>query len=169
MGLLDRLRAKNERTPAEIIFPVILKAPVGGTLAPMEALKDPVFAEGVLGFCCGVEPIEGKVFAPVDGKVIQVADTYHAVSLETSGVEILIHVGVDTVKMKGDGFFSHVKIDQSVRAGDLLLTMDLEKIRAANHAATVIVSVTNSEDFSSVELIGTETVKIGDAILQINK
>nr|WP_236946023.1 PTS glucose transporter subunit IIA [Enterocloster clostridioformis] len=81
----------------------------------MNEIPDEVFSTGVLGVCCGIDPSEGKVYAPVDGKISQLADTLHAVGIEVGDVSILIHVGVDTVEMNGKGFTSAVKLGQAVK------------------------------------------------------
>lgn len=148
MGLFDRLRGKK---PVPVEFPATLGAVTSGIFVPMDRIPDEVFSTGVLGTCCGLEPEEGRVVAPVSGKVTQVADTLHAVGLETGGMELLIHVGIDTVDMNGRSFSCKVKVGQSVEKGQELLTMDLEQIRAAGHPTTIILAVTNSDDFSSVE------------------
>ena len=136
---------------------------------PMNQIPDEVFSAGVLGACCGNEPEEGRVYAPIDGKISQLADTLHAVGLEAGGMEILIHVGVDTVDMNGNGFKSEVKPGQTVRKGDLLLTMDLAKIHEAGHPATVIMAVTNSDDFASVEEVASGVVQCGNEVLRVSK
>ena len=135
----------------------------------MNQIPDEVFSAGVLGACCGIEPEEGRVYAPIDGKISQLADTLHAVGLEAGGMEILIHVGVDTVDMNGDGFKSEVKPGQTVRKGNLLLTMDLAKIHEAGHPATVIMAVTNSDDFASVEEVASGVVQCGNEVLRVSK
>lgn len=84
-------------------------------------------------------------------------------------MELLIHVGVDTVEMGGDGFSNAVQVGQQVKKGDLLLTMDLEKIRAAGHADTVIMAVTNSDSFSTVEPAASGAVEAGEPVLQVSK
>lgn len=156
---------KKEVPPAPAAFPDILEAVAQGTFVPMAEIPDPTFSQGVLGECCGVEPETGKVFSPMDGTISQLADTLHAVGIEAEGVELLIHVGVDTVEMKGDGFRSHVREGQTVKKGDLLLTMDLEKIKAAGHPATIMVAVTNSDDLTSVEAVASGQVKPGDQLM----
>ena len=143
-------RSKGKDASAAASSPAALGAPSAGTFVPMEQIPDEVFSQGIMGVCCGVEPSEGKVFAPVDGKISQLTDTLHALGMEADGMEILIHVGVDTVEMGGDGFANTVELGQQVKKGDLLLTMDLGKIRAAGHPTTVIMAVTNSDDFSAV-------------------
>lgn len=171
MGLFNFL--KNKEKPAEkavaTAFPEILGAPAKGTFIPMDKIPDEVFSTGVLGTCCGIEPAEGKVYAPADGTIIQLTDTLHALGLSAGGVEILIHVGVDTVEMNGDGFHNEVKLNQGVKKGELLLTMDLAKIKAAGHPSTVIMAVTNSDDFAAVEAAATGSVQPGDTVLNIKK
>ena len=135
----------------------------------MSQIPDEVFSTGVLGTCCGVEPEVGNIYAPIDGKISQLADTLHAVGMEAGGMEILIHVGVDTVEMNGDGFRAAAKLGQKVKKGDLLLTIDLQKIREAGHPATVIMAVTNSDDFSAVEETASGAVKPGESVLRVSK
>lgn len=81
----------------------------------MKEIPDPTFSQGVLGVCCGIEPETGKVYSPMDGTIRQLADTLHAIGIEAGGVELLIHVGIDTVGMNGDGFRSHIKEGQTVK------------------------------------------------------
>ncbi len=156
---------KAEPAPAPAPFPEVVGSVAKGAFVPMESLPDQTFSQGVLGTCCGVTPEEGKVYAPIDGTISQLAETLHAVGVEAAGVELLIHVGVDTVEMKGDGFRSHVKEGQAVKKGDLLLTMDLKKIEAAGHPTTIMVAVTNSDDLTSVEAAASGAVQPGDQLM----
>ena len=135
----------------------------------MADIPDPAFSQGFVGFCCGIDPEDGRVFAPVDGTVSQVAETLHAVGLESEGMELLVHCGVDTVDMKGQGFTMLVKEGQTVKKGDALLTMDLEVIRAAGHPTAIITAVTNSDDFAGVEQVKTGPVQVGDQVLKVTK
>lgn len=159
--------SKSAPAPAPAAFPSVLGAVAKGTVVPMAAIPDPTFSQGVLGVCCGVTPEEGRVYAPMDGTISQLADTLHALGMEAGGVELLIHVGVDTVNMNGDGFKSHVKVGQAVKKGDLLLTMDLEKIKKAGHPTTIIMAVTNSDDLASVEAAASGAVNAGDRLLAL--
>lgn len=168
MGLFDIFK-KKEEVDLTVDYPAVLGAPGTGKIVPMAEIPDPVFSEGILGMCCGVEPSEGKVYAPINGEISNLTGTLHAVGITAAEMEILIHVGVDTVEMKGDGFTSCVKMGQKVKKGDLLLTMDLEKIAAAGHPATIICAVTNSEDFASVELVGSGACMPGDDMLKVSK
>lgn len=171
MGLFDFMKRREleEKPAAPVTFPASLGSVARGTFVPMTQIPDEMFSQGIMGVCCGVEPGEGKVYAPIDCKISQLTDTLHAIGMEAGGMNILIHVGVDTVDMNGDGFANFVKLEQTVKKGDLLLTMDLEKIKAANHPATVIMALTNSDDFSSVEEVGFGEVQPGDDVLRINK
>ena len=160
---------KNKEPEASVTFPAILGAAAKGTFVPMAQIPDEMFSDGIMGTCCGVEPSEGKVYAPIDCKISQLTDTRHAIGVEAGGMNILIHVGVDTVNMKGDGFSNAGELGQTVKKGDLLLTMDLEKIRAVGYPTTVILAVTNSDDFSSVKEIASGSVEPGDGVLQVEK
>lgn len=159
--------------PAQVSAPaaagqtVVVAADAKGKVLKMDEVPDPVFSQGVLGLCCGIEPTEGKVYAPIDGVVSNIADSKHAIGFEGSGVEILIHVGVDTVDMKGDGFVPQVKVGDTVKKGQLVMTMDLEKIKAAGHPATVITVVTGSDDLPGVEMVASGTVEVGADLFKI--
>lgn len=170
MGIFDFAKGKASAQTAEVItFPAALGAVSKGMFVDMEQIPDEVFSAGVLGVCCGVDPDEGEVYAPISGKIIQVADTLHAIGIEAAGIELLIHVGVDTVEMNGEGFQPMVKLGQNVKKGDLLLTMDLDKIHSAGYPATVIMAVTNSGDFSDVESVAAGHVDVGDDVLRVCK
>ena len=170
MGIFNLLKGKgSEPDQPAVTFPAVLGAPAQGAFVAMEQIPDEVFSTGVLGACCGVEPDTGNVYAPIDGTISQLADTLHAVGIEAGSIEVLIHVGVDTVEMNGDGFHAVVKPGGTVKKGDLLLTMDLEKVKAAGHPTTVILAVTNSDDFASVEPLISGTIQPGDDILRISR
>ena len=125
--------------------------PVPGKVIPMEEIPDDTFAAGILGQGIGVEPSEDVVVAPFDGTVTMVFDTKHAVTLEGNGMEMLIHVGIDTVGMGGDGFETFVKDGDEVKAGQKLLTFSSDKIKAAGHSNTVAVILTNADDLEGLE------------------
>ena len=125
--------------------------PVKGTVIPREEIPDETFATGVLGDGVGIQPEEGLVVAPFDGTISSVVDSQHAVGIDSNGMELLIHVGVNTVSMNGDGFTCFVKEGEEVKAGQPLIRFDIDKIRAAGHSDTVVVLVTNSYDFEDIE------------------
>lgn len=147
----------------------VLTACVGGTVVPMDQIPDAVFSQGIMGVCCGIEPEDGRIYAPADGTVIQLTPTLHAIGLSIGDMEILIHAGIDTVAMDGEGFTNQVREGQTVKQGDLLMTMDLEKVHAAGYPATVITIVTNSDDFSSVSTEAGGTVRAGDPLMRVRK
>ena len=168
MGFFDFLK-KKEDVQQVPVWPAILGAECKGTVVPMENIPDEVFSQGILGQCIGIDPAEGKVFAPVDGEITQAPDSGHALGLmSTGGIEVLIHVGVDTVDMNGDGFTPRVKEGDKVKKGQLLLEMDLDKIAAAKHPAVVITVITNTDDFASVEGVASGTVEPGADLLKIS-
>ena len=171
MGFFDFLKkSAAPAAPAEPTFPMMLAADAKGAFVPMENIPDEVFAQGILGTCCGIDPSEGKVFAPAGGEITQAPDSGHALGImTTAGVEVLIHVGVDTVEMKGDGFSPKVKVGDKVKKGDLLLEMDLGKIAAAGHPAVVITVVTNTDDFKAVEVVASGDVEPGADLIKVSK
>ena len=169
MGLFDRLfGGKKPSAPASIAVSAekgAVYAPVAGKVEPMESLPDPVFSSGAMGPCLGVWPTDGNVFSPVSGTVT--AAMPHAFGLlGDDGVEVLIHVGVDTVEMKGDGFTVHVKKDAHVAAGDPLLTFDRHKVATAGHPDVVMTIITNADDLASVEVVGSGDVAVGSKLFQ---
>ncbi|MBR3124078.1 MAG: PTS transporter subunit EIIC [Mogibacterium sp.] len=127
-----------------------------GKVIPHTEIPDETFATGVLGDGVGIQPAEGVVVAPFDGVVTNVAETKHAVGLECNGMELLIHVGVDTVNMKGDGFEVFVKEGDTITACQKLITFDIDKIKAAGYSDTVCVLVTNSFEYDDMSYPGVE-------------
>lgn len=147
----------------------IICAPVSGKVICREDIPDETFASGIMGEGVGIKPEEEIIVAPFDGEITSVVDTGHAVGLTSSdGVELLIHVGVDTVKMQGDGFQVFVTEGQKVKTGEKLLKFDRDKIRKAGYSDTTAVLVTNSDDYSSVKTVA-ENVKQKDTMIIIEK
>lgn len=147
----------------------IIYAPVSGKVICREDIPDETFASGIMGEGVGIKPEEEIIVAPFDGEITSVVDTGHAVGLTSSdGVELLIHVGVDTVKMQGDGFQVFVTEGQKVKTGEKLLKFDRDKIRKAGYSDTTAVLVTNSDDYSSVKTVA-ENVKQKDTVIIIEK
>lgn len=148
----------------------MLGAPVKGRAVPVAEVNDPTFSQGLLGDGVAVIPEEGKIYAPEDGTIGMVFDTLHAVSMTTEyGAEILIHVGLDTVKLKGDGFEGHVKSGDKVKKGQLLLTADLEKIKEAGYDIITPMLICNTAEYASVEAITGKSVNAGDDILRVEE
>ena len=153
--------------PAVECRPGAVYAPVSGTVIPSEEIPDETFAAGVLGQGVGIQPAEGFIAAPFDGEISSVAETRHAVGITSpDGMEVLIHVGVDTVAMNGEGFECFVQEGQTVKAGEKLIAFDRDKIAAAGHPDVVVVLVTNSDDYESVT-IQTGVCKALDKVIQV--
>ena len=128
-----------------------IKSPMNGTVIPLSEVPDAVFSSEMLGKGFGVEPSEGKAYAPVDGEVTTVFDTKHAIGLMSKhGVELLIHIGMDTVKLNGKGFDVKVKTGDQVKAGDLLAEFDMDLIKGEGYPMTTAVVVTNTDDCEEI-------------------
>lgn len=147
MGLFEKIGQKfNSRK--------IVYMPITGKVITLSEIKDGVFSEGILGKGVGIIPEEGIVYAPFDGEVILIADTKHAIGLKsTQGVELIIHVGMDTVEMNGKGFSQQVKVGDSIKCGQQIMTFSLEEISKSGYATTTAVIVTNSDKFKAIEVL----------------
>lgn len=149
---------------------IIIGSPVKGKAISLGQVKDPTFSEGMLGKGVAVIPTEGKIYAPADGEISLVFDTLHAVSMVTTGgVEILIHVGLDTVMLKGKGYTAHVATGDSVKKGDLLLTVDLEVLKEAGYDTVTPMVVCNTDEYSEVQPLELKEVEAGTDLLTITK
>ncbi len=143
-------------------------APVSGRIIPLKEVDDGVFSEEILGKGIAIEPSDGTVYAPFDGKITTIAETNHAVGLVSSdGIEALIHVGIDTVNLKGKHFSVNARDGEMVKKGDKLLTFDIEKIRKAGYKVTVPVVIGNSENYREINGSTGKTVNHGDTAITI--
>ncbi len=159
--------AASEEVEATLADEVIVTPIVGSTVA-LADVNDPVFSSGAMGQGIAIKPTEGVVYAPADAEVTIAFATGHAYGLKTAnGAEILIHVGIDTVSMNGEGFDQKVAQGDKVKAGDVLGTFDAAKIAAAGLEDTTMVIVTNTADFASVTPVATGSVAKGDAIIEV--
>ena len=166
-GKTEAPKADTPKAETVTCQPGTVYAPVSGTAVPSEQIPDETFATGVLGRGVGIQPEEGVIVAPFDGEISSVTDTHHAVGITSpDGMELLIHVGVDTVDMKGDGFDCFVQAGQKVKAGDRLITFDRAKIAAAGHPDMVAVLLTNADDYKELK-VRTGSCKALDVILQV--
>lgn len=176
MGFFNKLFGKNNessaanaRTAPECA-PLTVYTPAEGKIIPLNEFPDEMFSEEVLGPGCGILPTGNLVSAPFNGVVTQVTDTLHAVGLTSdNGVEVLIHIGVDTVAMKGEGFKCHIKADQKIYRGDPLINFDRDAIKAAGYPDAIAVVVTNADEFAGVGLKKTGDAVTGDVMLQVKK
>lgn len=160
----------GDETPETALAEEELKSPVNGKVIPLTEVTDETFASEMLGTTVAVEPEDGKIVAPCDAEVLNVFDTGHAVCLTTqSGGELLIHVGVDTVKLEGKGFTKKVSDGTKVKAGDVLIEADLDTIRAAGYPATTMVILTNADDFAEVTKAEPGKVRTDKTIMKLKK
>ena len=151
-----------------ILEDTLMISPIRGQVIPLKDVHDEAFASEALGKGFAIEPIEGKVVAPFDGKVVAIFPTKHAIGLVSeSGVEILIHVGLNTVELKGQYFEALVKADESVKKGQPILTFDLAKIQAAGYETQVPIVVTNTPQYSSIETISVGQTDCDQDILAV--
>lgn len=147
---------------------IIIAAPVKGRAISITEVSDPTFGECMLGKGIAILPEGDKVYSPVDGEISFLFDTLHAVSITSKeGVEILIHVGLDTVGLKGDGFKAHVATGDKVKKGDLLLTVDFKHIADVGLQTVTPIVVCNTDDYKDVQELCLGEVKELDSILRI--
>lgn len=145
-----------------------LYSPLNGTVVDLAAVSDPVFSSGAMGQGLAIKPEDNTLYSPVDGKVEIVFETGHAYAITSSqGAEVLLHIGIDTVSMAGDGFESLVAVGQAVKKGDLLGHFDPSKIAEAGLDDTTMMIVTNSTDYQSVDILAQGHVLIGDQVALI--
>ncbi|VHG99768.1 PTS system sucrose-specific transporter subunit IIA [Streptococcus pyogenes] len=145
-----------------------LYSPLNGIVVDLAAVSDPVFSSGAMGQGLAIKPEDNTLYSPVDGKVEIVFETGHAYAITSSqGAEVLLHIGIDTVSMAGDGFESLVEVGQAVKKGDLLGHFDPSKIAEAGLDDTTMMIVTNSTDYQSVDILAQGHVLIGDQVALI--
>lgn len=154
----------------DLVAEETLVSPLSGEVVALEDVNDPVFSSGAMGKGLAVKPSEGLVYAPADAEVTIAFETGHAYGLKTaSGAELLIHIGIDTVSMNGDGFEKLVAAGDRVAAGTPIAKFDAGKIAAAGLDDTTMVIVTNTADFASVEALASATVAHGEAFMKVEK
>ncbi|WP_223894597.1 beta-glucoside-specific PTS transporter subunit IIABC [Lactobacillus helsingborgensis] len=145
-----------------------LVAPINGQVVPLSDVKDEVFSSGSMGKGIAIEPQEGKVCSPLDGEVVMVFPTGHAIGLKsTNGAEVMIHIGMDTVELEGKGFTTIVKKGQAVKKGDPLIKFDMEAIKKAGFKLTTPIVVTNSNEYQEITAIADGPITIGTALLDL--
>ena len=146
----------------------VVYSPIKGKVIPLNTVRDETFAGEYLGKGVAIQPEQGRVVAPFDGKVTVVMDTKHAIGITSNnGIEILIHVGMDTVQLNGKYYQTHVKIDDEVKKGDLLLTFEKENIIAEGYEITTPVVITNTADFKQINALTDKQAEEGDEVITL--
>ncbi|MFC7371669.1 PTS glucose transporter subunit IIA [Fictibacillus iocasae] len=147
-----------------------LVAPLTGKVVALEDVPDPTFAQKMMGDGIAIEPIEGVVVSPVNGEIVQFFHTKHAIGIKSeAGTEILIHVGLETVGMKGEGFEGHVEVGDKVSAGDKLLSFDLDLIKEKAASTITPIIITNSDKIETLnKRAATEAIKGETALLSLS-
>ncbi len=169
---LDAVSAPAPAAPAAKQAPAkqdaVLAAHMNGTVVPMAEVQDEAFSNCILGDGAAIEPSEGKLYAPADAEVGNLFDTHHAIGLVTEdGVEILLHIGINTVELGGRHFEAHVEAGQKVKKGDLLISFDMEAVKAAGYLCTTPMIVCNTEDYQSVTPTAEGSIQAGVPLLEV--
>jgi len=149
---------------------IIVKAPLHGTAVTADQINDPAFAEQILGTTIGIKPVGERVVAPVNGVVDSIFETGHAVTMiSDDGVQIIIHIGLDTVNLKGQFFTTHVKAGDRISTGDLMIEFDKNEIEKAGYDTTTAIIICNSAEFSQIDTVtGTDVLEL-DQIMALKK
>lgn len=159
-------KQESDRPAKPLVERIEVKSPLKGTVVPLKEVADSVFSGGGLGEGIAIEPADGRVYAPADGVVSAVMDSRHAVGITAdNGAEILIHVGLDTVKLEGEGFIIHCKMGDRIKTGDLLLECDVALLKKRGYDIVTPVLISNSAEFVSIKAVGKEEIAVGDVIL----
>ena len=146
----------------------VISSPVKGNVVPLEKVEDAAFSAGALGKGIAVDPTEGKVVAPCDGTVMTLFPTKHAIGIVSdNGCEVLIHIGMNTVKLEGKGFEAHIKQGDKVKKGDVLVTFDIESLKKEGYSLVTPIIVTNTADYLDVVEVANGSVKLGDDLLTL--
>lgn len=141
---------------------------IKGKVIPLKEVSDEAFSSGMLGEGAAIEPSEGRLYAPCDGRIDMVFDTKHAITMVSEeGCELLLHIGIDTVRLEGKYYETYVANGQEVQRGDLLITFDMEKIKAAGYKITTPVIVCNTDVYSRVALVRTGEVTVGEDMINV--
>lgn len=149
---------------------IVIGSPIEGEACPLSEVKDPVFSEKILGEGLAIKPVTGRVVAPVDGTVGILFETKHAISITSDqGTEILIHVGLDTVNLKGQFYQSFVATGDKIKAGQLLLEFDINQIKAAGYDVITPVLICNRTDYSAIVPVTGKKVEELETILTVRK
>ena len=160
MGLFDKLFHENKITIA---------APVNGEIVPIETVSDPTFSQEMVGKGVAIIPSDGKFYAPADGELVAVFPTGHAYCINTDdGAELLVHIGIDTVKLNGEFYTIHAQQGTSVKRGDLIVEVDIEGVKGAGYDIITPVIVSNHAKFKGLEKVSGKAV-VGEPVILLSK
>ncbi len=160
MGLFDKLFHDKK---------IEISSPVNGKMIPIGNVSDPTFAEEMIGKGVAIEPSDGRFYAPADGTLTALFPTGHAYALTTdSGAEVMVHIGIDTVKLNGEYYTINAKQGDMVKKGDLIVTVDLNGVKEAGYEVVTPVIISNSSKFSRIEKMEGD-VRAGDAIVLLTE
>ena len=165
--MFNKLKEKMLKKENKGIF---IGSPIEGEAVSLKEVNDPTFAQEMLGKGIAIKPSKGRVVAPVDGEITILFETKHAISIVSEqGVELLIHIGLDTVNLKGENFKTYVKAGDKVKSGDLLIEFDMEKIKEAGYDTITPIVICNTFEFTDVKenIIG--QVKELDQVIEVIK
>lgn len=160
--------AQQAAAPAAETKKTIVYSPLNGEACPLAELNDGVFSEGMLGGGCAIKPSEGIAYAPFDGTVVSIADSKHAVGLQDANdVQVLIHVGLDTVNMNGEGFEVLVQDDEQVKKGQPIIKFDIDKIKAAGYPEITAVLVVDQGGMETLDVLHEGPVTVGEDLIAV--
>ena len=158
--------AQNEPAEKPLVEKIEVKSPMNGELVPLSEVADPVFSGGILGEGVAIRPADGKVYAPADGEVSATMESKHAIGIKAdNGAEILIHIGLDTVNLNGEGFTMHCSMGDRVKEGDLLMECDLALIKSRGYDDITPVLISNSAQYVSVKAAEQKEIHVGDVLV----
>lgn len=159
---------KEAATPAPALTNENISSPLTGTVKPLSEISDEVFSTGAMGKGVAIVPEDGKLLSPFNGTIANAFRTGHAIGIVSDGgTEILVHIGMDTVKLKGQHFKTHISEGDRVTKGQLLVEFDIGAIKALGYDMTTPIIVTNTAEYSDVKVLGNNRVYTGDSLLEV--
>jgi phosphocarrier protein FPr len=149
---------------------ILLYAPLSGVVVPLAQVPDPVFAQRMVGDGVAIDPTTNEILSPFDGKISQLHPSNHAVAIRSQeGIECLIHIGIDTIKLKGQGFFPLVSLGDQVKTGQPLIRFDADRVAQNAKSLITLVLVTNTDEITNLKIVETEKISVGEALLGLEK
>lgn len=163
---IEKIENKSFAKSDDKVYDIV--NPIEGKIIPLSNVNDAVFSQELLGKGIAIEPSSGEVFAPTDGTITSIFDTKHAISLlSDNGMEILIHIGIDTVNMNGKGYEVFVKVGQKVKAGEKIAEFDIDEIKRNGYETTTPILICNHNEYNNIEVFDNKTAKVGEVIIRV--